>query len=54
LKIDSQIDDYFSKRALLLSEAVRNGLVEAQSLSAWKADLDRWISMEAHTNEFGR
>jgi DNA-binding NarL/FixJ family response regulator len=47
LNINGEMEDYFSRRALLLSEVVRTGLVEAQSLSAWKADLEQWLMTEA-------
>lgn len=36
-------DEIFSRRALVLSEAVRNGLIEPESLKLWRQDLDQWL-----------
>jgi DNA-binding NarL/FixJ family response regulator len=52
-RIDSRIDELFSRRALVLCEAVRNGLIEPDSLTAWKMDLDRWLVTEAQSSNVG-
>jgi DNA-binding NarL/FixJ family response regulator len=52
--VDSRIDEMFSRRSLLLCEAVRNGLIEPDSLTAWKMDLDQWLLMEAKNFNGGR
>lgn len=46
-KLDGWMDDMFSRRALALCEAMRNGLIEPESLAVWKVDLDEWLITEA-------